>query len=372
MTKMTNSTHENELAKRRFFDYLKGGKGFDVKSVAKFAEAITQWQTFSEYADFSSFTKEKATAFREWLKTRDAKTDAGHLAMATQYNYLRRVKRFFKWLSEQPDYRNKVLKTDVDFLRLSMKDARIATSGTTKRMPTFDEVKKIIESIEVTNEIDKRDRAIICFALITGMRISAIATLKMKNFDKANKVIDQNPGDGVLTKNSKKILTTFFQIGWSEPERYFMEWYDHLVQKGSKPDEPIFPSTLKGFSNENDYSKALVSGEFWSSSGGARKIFEKRCISAGLPYFHPHSFRHLVVSMMSKTRLTEEEKKAISMNLGHENVTTTFRAYGGYGNMSGEDAVKIVQKITTGQNSEGIAGFSDQERDALKKLASRL
>lgn len=368
---MTNSTHENELAKRRFYEYLKGGKGFADDSVRKFAEAIAQWQNFSEQDDFSNFTKEKAMAFRDWLKTRDTKTDAGHLSMATQYNYLRRVKRFFKWLSEQSDYRQRVRKTDVDFLRLSQKDARIATSGTTKRMPTFDEVKQIIESIEVKNEIDMRDRAIISFALITGMRISAIATLKMKNFDKENKIIDQNPGDGVLTKNSKKILTTFFPIGWSEPERYFMEWYDHLLEKGAKSDNPIFPSTLKGFSNKSDYSKTLVSDDLWSSSGGARKVFEKRCVNAGLHYFHPHSFRHLIVSMMSKTRLTEEEKRAISMNLGHDNVGTTFGSYG-YGNMSGEDAVKIVRKIVSGQENGNGAKITDEERAVIEKLLGRL
>jgi hypothetical protein len=48
----------------------------------------------------------------------------------------------------------------------------------------------------------------------------------MKNFDKITKIIDQNPGDGVRTKYSKKILTTFFPIGWEEPERYFIEWYN--------------------------------------------------------------------------------------------------------------------------------------------------
>ncbi|MEK7583404.1 MAG: site-specific integrase [Patescibacteria group bacterium] len=367
---MTNSTHQNELAKRRFYVHLKGGEGFAKDSVTKFAEAIAQWQKFSEDDDFSNFTKEKAMAFTDWLKARDAKTDAGHLSMATQYNYLRRVKRFFKWLSEQSDYKQKVRKTDVDFLRLSKKDARIATSGTTKRIPTFDEVKQIIESITVSNEIDMRDRAIISFALITGMRISAITTIKMKNFDKETKIIDQNPGDGVLTKNSKKILTTFFPIGWSEPERCFMEWYDHLLEKGAQPDDPIFPSTLKGFSNKSDYSKTLVSSDLWSSSGGARKVFEKRCINAGLHYFHPHSFRHLIVSIMSETRLTEKEKRAISMNLGHDNVGTTFGSYG-YGGMSGEDAVKIVRKITSGQGSEGGVGLSDQERAILEKLLGR-
>ena len=323
----TSISYRNEQAKRRFFEHLSHGEGFAGESVSTFAEAIGQWQQFSENDDFANFDKEKAKAFVAWQKSRPTKAKGGKLALPTQYNYLRRIKRFFLWLSQQSGYK-KIKKDDLDYFRLPRKEARIATAGTTRPMPTFEEVKRIIMSIHPKNEIDERDRAILSLALITGMRISAIATLKMKNFNRSEKLFDQNPGDGVLTKNSKKILTTFFPIGWDEPERFFLDWYDHLVSKGAKPDSPIFPSTLKGFSGKNDYSKTLVSDESWASSSGARKIFEKRCKAAGVTYFNPHSFRHLIVNYMSKARLTEEEKKAISMNLGHENVGTTFGSYG--------------------------------------------
>ena len=365
----SSTPYRNEQAKRRFFEHLKGGDGFAEDSVTKFAEAVGQWQQFSKNEDFLDFHKSKAMEFCTWLNTRETKTKAGKLSLTTQYHYLRRLKRFFVWLSEQREYR-KISKTDIDFLRLSKKDARIATSGTTRAMPTFEEAKKIIVSIQIKNDIDMRDRAILSLALITGMRISAIATLKMKNFDRENKLVDQNPGDGVKTKSAKKILTTFFPIEWLDPEQYVLEWYDHLLKRGAGPDHPIFPSTLKGFSNKS-YSKTLVSDEGWSSSSGARKIFEKRCKSAGVPYYHPHSFRHLIVHYMSKARLTEEEKKAISMNLGHENVGTTFGSYG-YGNMSSMDAVKIVQKLTMSPIDGQTIVISPEEKTALEKLLKRL
>ncbi len=365
-----STPYRNEQAKRKFFEHLKGGEGFAGDSVTKFAEAVGQWQQFSKNDDFINFDKSRAAEFCVWLNTRETKTKAGTLSLTTQYHYLRRLKRFFMWLSEQPEYR-KIRKTDVDFLRLSKKDARIATAGTTKAMPTFEEVQKIITSIHPQNEIDQRDRAILSLALITGMRISAISTLKMKNFDRDNKLIDQNPGDGVLTKNSKKIMTTFFPIGWTDPEKHFTEWYDYMKKKGAEPNHPIFPSTLRGFSSKSDYSKALVSDEGWSSSSSARKIFEKRCKNAGVPYYHPHSFRHLIVNYLSKARLTEEEKKAISMNLGHENVGTTFGSYG-YGNMSSIDAVKIVQKLTvTPTNGQSLI-ITPEDKAALERILKQM
>lgn len=365
--------YENEQTKRDFFEHLRGAEGFAESSIRTFAEAVGQWQNFSQNEDFAKFDKSKALAFREWLVKKATKTKSGQLTIVTQYNYLRRVKRFFAWLSDQPSFRNKVLKNDIEFLRLSKKDALIARSGTTKTMPTFEDVRKIIENIDVKNEIDMRDRALISFALITGCRISAIVSLKMKNFDKEKKLIDQNPRDGVRTKNSKKILTTFFPIGWDIPEHYFMEWFEYLEKKGFKPDDPIFPATMSDFGSvKSGYSKELVGTTFWSGASGARKIFEKRCKNADLPHFHPHSFRHLVVNIMSKTRLTEEEKRAISLNLGHANVGTTFGSYG-YGSMSDEDAVKIVQKLKDSHHNEkGRASITTEEKAVLERLIGRM
>ncbi|MHB8913440.1 MAG: tyrosine-type recombinase/integrase [Minisyncoccota bacterium] len=367
---MTKATYKNEQLKREFFEHLRGAEGFAEASVSKFAEAITQWQTFTGNEDFGSFDKTQATAFREWLRTRETKTEAGKLTLVSQYNYLRRIKRFFTWLSGQPEHRSKVLKNEIEFLRLSKGDARIARAGTTRAMPSFDDAKKIVEGIEVKNEIDMRDRAMISFTLTTGCRIFAIVSLRMKNFDKEKRLIHQNPGDGVHTKNSKTILTTFFPIGWSDPERYFVEWYEYLEQKGFGPNDPIFPATLHDAGSVR-YSKENVGKTFWSGTDAARKIFEKRCHDADVRYFHPHSFRHLIVSMMSKTRLTEEEKRAISLNLGHENVSTTFGSYG-YGSMSEVDAVRIVQKLKDYQNGgDGSYPLTETERTVLERLLGR-
>ncbi len=369
---MTKNTLENEKRKREFFEYLRGAEGFAESSVHTFAEAVAQWQTFSQDEDFGSFDKTRALAFRNWLKERPSHTETGQISLTTQYNYLRRVKKFFRWLCEQPNYRNRILKNDVEFLKLSKKEARIATAGTTRQMPTFEEVKEIIENIIVRTEIDRRDRAIISFALITGIRISAIISLKMKCFDREKKLIDQNPGDGVKTKNSKHILTTFFPVGWDAPERYFLEWFDYLQAKGFQGDDPIFPATMSGFSDgKNEYSKEFVSKDFWVGSDGARKIFKKRCESADLPYFNPHSFRHLIVNIMSKTRLTEEEKRAISLNLGHANVGTTFGSYG-YGSMSNDDAVKIVQRLKVAEGDDQfILSLSGDEKAILERVLKR-
>ena len=79
---MTIHSHKNEQIKRQFLEHLKGAKGFADDSLDKHAEAVYQWQQFSGDEDFADFTKEKATKFCDWLKTRDAKTESGTLSLA--------------------------------------------------------------------------------------------------------------------------------------------------------------------------------------------------------------------------------------------------------------------------------------------------
>lgn len=370
---MTKNTLRNEQKKREFYDYLRGAKGFTESSVYDFADSISQWQVFTNDEDFGSFNKTRALEFRKWLKERPSNTESGQISLSTQYSYLRRVKKFFTWLADQPNYKAKISKTDVDYFRLSKKDIRVATTGSQRKKPSFEDARDILESIAINSDVDRRDQALISLTLITGMRVSAISTLKIKSFDPETNLIDQNPADGVKTKNSKHILSTFFPIGWNEPKQYFLEWFSYLKTKGFTENDPLFPATQSGFMEGSKKElTGLVSREFWSSSEGVRKVFKKRCEEANIPYFNPHSFRHLIVQLMSKTRLTEEQKKAVSLNLGHSNTATTFGAYG-YGNMSQEDAMSIVQRIEVLEGN-GTTTFSvtEEEKALLEKVLKRL
>ena len=57
-------------------------------------------------------------------------------------------------------------------------------------------------------------------------------------------------------------------------------------------------------------------------------IFREAFVSAGLPYFNPHRFRNTLVQLGQDVRMTPEQFKAWSQNLGHEKVLTTFLSYG--------------------------------------------
>jgi integrase len=358
--------YQNELMKRRFFDYQRDSVGYAENSIDTYEKALLRWQEFTNDEDFHFFDKTRAKRFKDWLASRPG-VDEETLSISYQYHTLRKLKGFFKWLAMQDTYRQSIKPTDVDFLNLGKKESRQARQSGRRKIPTLEQVQTVIESIEPATEVDRRDRALISFSLLTGARISAIVSLPIEAFDRDDCVVDQDPTLGVKTKYAKRITTALFPLKYDKPKAYFLDWYDYLVrEKKFGASDPLFPATKleQGKENVSYFSSGDVSREFWAKSSSARKIFEKRFKAAGVPYFHPHTFRHLVVKEFMKIPLTEEQKKAVSQNLGHEHVSTTFGSYG-YGKIDDERQIELLNDIDfDGMKMKQTLGEEDLQRIA--------
>ena len=352
---MTSILYKNETIKRKFCGYLGGPKGFSKKSIESYEQAIWLWEDYSGKADFANFNQTVAKEFVDWLRSKKkAGSDSENISLSYCYDILRHIRFFFEWLSKQPKYKSKINETAIEYLGLTKKEIKVATKPKGVVFPSLEEVKAVIENIGGNSEVERRDRALISLALITGARISALITLPIRCFDKNNQLIDQDPKFGVNTKFSKRIITPLFPISYKEPRQYFNDWFDYLKNKnGFGLDDPIFPATKieNGKENISYYSSGDIVSVFWKNTSSARKIFEKRFKQADVKYYHPHSFRHRLVKEISKLPLTEEQKKAISQSLGHENTGTTFGSYG-YGQIDESRQIEIIQDIDfSGQNS---------------------
>ena len=139
----------------------------------------------------------------------------------------------------------------------------------------------------------------------------------------------QDPGEGVRTKFSKKIVTYFFPVG-ADLKQIVVDW----VRGASR--ESCFTGTTTPFSRARKWSRTRISASQsmgWSPTFGPMpsrygRYFRQAFVSAGLPYFNPHSFRDTLVQLGKKLCRTPEEFEAWSKNLGHEQMLTTFRSYG--------------------------------------------
>lgn len=373
-----NIIYKNEQLKRKFFEYLKASKGFSGETIRCYEKSIWLWEDFTHKADFSGFNKTMAGAFKEWLKNKKKGSSQENISISYCYDILRYLKTFFDWLSKQAGYKSKIDQTAVDYLNLTQKENREANQPKFVKYPTLSEIKKVIENIEGKTEIEMRDKALFSLAFLTGARISAIRTLPMKSFDRNNLVLYQDPALGVETKFSKKIVSSLVSFSYKEPVNYFLQWFDYLEkQKGFKPDDPIFPATKieNGLDNISYYNTGEVEPKKLKSSTSLRKIFKKRFEQAEVNYYHPHTFRHWFVKELAKLPLTEEEKKAISQSLGHENVGTTFGSYG-YGKIDENRQIEIVKSIDFEGRKIGTKFTLDKEQMAqfaeeiVKKMKS--
>jgi hypothetical protein len=111
---------------------------------------------------------------------------------------------------------------------------------------------------------------------------------------------------------------------------YFLQWHRHLESKGFGSGDPLFPrsKTEQEAGGLAFQAPTWVEARFWQGTGAMREIFTVRSANAELPYFAPHSYRHLAADLAIKTCRTGDQIKAVSQNLGHEHVATTLSAYG--------------------------------------------
>lgn len=320
---------KNERVKRRFFTWLKHAGGCCDSTINSIEKSILLYEDFTKLADFATFNPDKAMRFKKALIKREYRGKA--ISPTTRHAYLRCLTKFFSWLSWQPGYKSKIRPDIVSYLKISEKEERIATQSRPVKYPPLEYVIKLANSIKTDSEIDLRDRALISFTLLTGMRVEAIATLPLGCFDQENFTISQDPKQGVHTKFSKYISSTLFQFD-DKLVGHVVGWVKYLKNKGFGSQDPVFPrsKTERGKDNLSFEPATEVEPVFWQCTGRIREIFKARSQEAEVPYFGPHTFRHLAFDLALRHCRTGEQMKAISQNFGHEHLLTTLFNYANY------------------------------------------
>lgn len=324
---MTKHNPKNERIKRNYFAYLREAKGRHEASIDSVAKALSRFEEATNYRDFAAFHREQAVAFKRKLDAQTNVRTAERLSRSTVASTLSALRAFFVWLADQSGYRRKIRYSDADYFNPSEKDAQIARAAREKPSPTLEQVHHVIRSMPAATAIERRDRALIAFALLTGARDGALASLKLKHVDLAADRVDQDARD-VRTKFSKTFSTWFFPVG-GEAAQIVGDWITYLRKDllWSEGD-PLFPATLMATGAGGGFVAAGLDRKHWSTAEPVRRIFREAFARAGLPYFNPHAFRNTLAQLGERVCTTPEEFKSWSQNLGHEHVLTTFTSYG--------------------------------------------
>jgi len=218
-------------------------------------------------------------------------------------NYLTYLKKEYNYKSKSINTIISCLKSYYSFL---LSDKHINNNPTSllkspkieKKLPnylTFDEIIKVIDSIDVTNDLGKRNYLIFLLLYDTGVRISELLNIKINNIDFENRIIK------IIGKGNKERIVFF-----TKETLKFLNLYINDI--------------FKKFNIKTNYLFSKKNGIVLSRIE-VYNIIVKCCENAGITkHVTPHVIRHSFA-----TNMIQNDADIISVKtiLGHSNVSTT-------------------------------------------------
>lgn len=356
---------KNERIKREYFDFLKEAKQQNDASIDAVAKAIVRFEEYTNFKEFKKFHREQAVGFKKRLAADISEATGEKLSKSTLFATCRHLKNFFQWLSMQVGYKSQVKYSDADYFNLSAKDGRIARAKRPQRVPSIEEIMTVIQAMPMSSGVEKRNRALIAFTLLTGIRDAATASLKIKHVDFEENKVFQDARE-VNTKASKTITTWFFPVG-DEVRQIVFDWVTYLKNApGFEEGSPLFPKSQSCLSESGETTEPILIPEHWANATPIRKVFRQAFDAVELPYANPHSFRNTLAKLGEQRCFTAESFKAWSQNLGHEGVLTTLYSYG---EVQPERQAEIIRELKEPNSSGGVAGADEIAKAVARELS---
>lgn len=316
---------ENERVKRRYYRYLQDAKGRDKKSINKVMAAMVTFEESTKYKPFKKFHIEQTRTFKDALARAKNSSTGKPLSMTTIDATLRLVKGFFHWLAGQQGYKSVLSYPDVEYFNNNAKDARAAHSQRPSPFPSMQAAFHAFQAMPEHTELQHRDKAIFAFIMLTGARVEATASFRLKHINLVDGSVFQD-GREVKTKNSKTFTTTFYPVDQAYLD-CFTKWVNYLREdRLFGPEDALFPKPERELIDGKFVFKK-ISREPYSNPSKINSIIKLAFANVQLHEYTPHSFRKTLVLLMSDLQLPRDTEKAWSQNMGHEKFSTTVESY---------------------------------------------
>ncbi len=315
MTKVNpkNESHKHDWLKELERDDSTSTIDHKMAALALFEEA-------TDYIDFDKITEEIADKFTAYVVRKPTRS-------RTKTATVNSVKGFFQWMVMDERIKGKLARKPINALRLKRKDRTASSARKTRPIATIAQIEAAIKVMPKTTAIERRNRALIAFTLVSGARDGAIISMRVRHLDLINKQVHQDPNE-VDTKASKQINTWFFPVG----EFFMQEVADYLAylktEQSFTTNDYLFTSSALGHDENDQFCRVGITKERWVKTQPMRDIFRAAFNAVDLPYFNPHSFRKPLMALAYEMELSGEELKAWSQNLGHEKLDTSVNNYG--------------------------------------------
>ena len=174
-------------------------------------------------------------------------------------------------------------------------------------------------------ELERRDKAMFAFLMITGARVGAVSSLRHKHINLVDGFVFQDARD-VRTKNSKTITTWFFPM---HPDYLacFTDWVKYLRNvKMFGQEDALFPKPERRLAN-GKFVFDSVSREIYASGAMVNEVFRTAFEEVQMHPYGAHSVRKTLGQELNDRELPLSAQKAWSQNMGHDNFATTVNSY---------------------------------------------
>jgi site-specific recombinase XerD len=263
---MKTHNAKNERIKRAYLIHLKEAHGRSENLLDQVAKAIDRYESYTRDRDLDSFNIEQVKAFKQSLSETRAVRSNEPLSHATIHSTLMALESFFRWLAGQKQFRSRFSFGDWDYFNPARSTVSIAKARRMTEAPTIDEVRITVEGMPFSTDIERRDRALVAFVILTRARDQAVASFRLRHIDIKRRVVFQD-ARVVKTKLRKTFETWFFPVG-NDFEQIVIDWVLLLTEeKGWGPDDPLFPRTLVALGSSGRFEPVGLDRRPWMSIG---------------------------------------------------------------------------------------------------------
>lgn len=272
-----------------FIEHLEVEGGRSPKTAENYRLYLERFVEFSEDIKVENITTEIVRKYRLWLNRYE--NGAGDdLATITQAYHLIALRGFLKYLATR----------DID----TMAPTKIILPKVSRKQVTFlhyDEVERLIETINVSSEAGLRDRSIIELLFSSGLRVSELVNLNRDHINtKRREFMVRGKG-----QKDRPVFISQAAAGWVD--RYLEARGDTLA--------PLFLSYSRNV-------EASTSGDFRRlSARSIQRMVNTYARLAGITkHVSPHTMRH---SFATDLLMNGADIRSVQSMLGHSNISTT-------------------------------------------------
>lgn len=275
-----------EQVVEKYLKYIINTKNYSKYTSESYKRDISRFISFIQSEGIDDFKDIDKNVIYNYLDAfRDGKLSEVKPSNATYSRNMSALRSFFKYLNEHAylDYNPKNI----------LKNAKVS-----RHLPdvlTFNQVLRLLDSYDLDNQIELRDRTIIETIYACGLRVSEVTSLNINDLNQDELYLR------VIGKGNKERMIPYYPRLRNLIKRYILEYRNDF-----KLDEEALFINQRG--------KRL-------SNRSIQNIIESGALKAGLEAnVHPHTLRH---SFATHLLDNGADLRVVQELLGHENLSTT-------------------------------------------------